>query len=208
MEITNRDELRTVYREPSGAPLDKVIGTLDQHCIDFLEKSPFMVLSTADTNGVVDGSPKGGQPGFARVLDDGSVGWADSAGNNRLDSFENIVGNSSVALLFMIPGLGETLRINGTASLSTDPDLCSSFTLGDRPAKVVVRVDVAEAYVHCALAFRRSSLWNTDSWLGADELPNGVAMLKDHAAIEGPVAAVEEVYEAALDETIWQPGGE
>ena len=208
MSIDSHEELRTVYREATGAPLDKVIGELDQHCIGFLAKSPFMVLSTADANGVVDGSPKGGVPGFARVLDDGSVAWADSAGNNRLDSFENIVRNPSVALLFMIPGLGETLRINGTAQLLTNPELCSSFTLGSKPAKVVVRVAVEEAYVHCALAFRRSSLWEPDTWLDDTDRPNGVAMLKDHASIPDSTEAVEKIYEAALDEGIWEPGGQ
>lgn len=207
-QIQNHEQLRTVYREPIGAPLDKVITELDAHCVDFLAKSPFMVLSTADADGAVDGSPKGGKPGFARVLNDGRVAWADSAGNNRLDSFENIVRNNSVALLFMIPGLGETLRISGTAELSTDPVLCAQFSFGSRAAKVVAVVEVHEAYVHCALAFRRSGLRNPGTWLGEDELPNGVSMLKDHAAIEAPVALVEQDYEEALDETIWMPGGE
>ena len=206
--IDNHDELRTVYREPTGAPLDKVISELDAHCVDFLAKSPFMVLSTADADGVVDGSPKGGKPGFARVLEDGRVAWADSAGNNRLDSFENIVRNNSVALLFMIPGLGETLRINGTAELSTDADLCAQFTLGSRPAKVVVVVAPHEAYVHCAAAYRRSELWNPDTWLSSDERPNGVAMLKNHAAIDGSVEEIEAIYDDALDAGKWKPGGD
>ncbi len=154
MALTSRDDLRTIYREAKE---------LDHHCVNFLAKSPFMVLSTADENGVVDGSPKGGEPGFARVLADGRVGWADSSGNNRLDSFENVVRNPSVAMLFMIPGLNETLRINGTAELLTDPELGEQLSLGGRPAKVVVAVTVEEAYMHCAKAFRRASLWEPDT---------------------------------------------
>lgn len=206
--IDDHESLRRVYRDPKGAPLDKVVTELDAHCVDFLAKSPFMVLSTADAAGTVDGSPKGGQPGFARVLDSGQVAWADSAGNNRLDSFENIVRNNSVALLFMIPGLDETLRINGTAELSTDPELCAKFTLGTKPAKVVVVVSVHEAYVHCAAAYRRSSLWKPDTWLGKDERPNGVAILKDHAAIDGSVESIEQLYDEALDAGKWEPGGD
>ena len=122
MALTSRDDLRTIYREAKGGAVDKVIHELDHHCVNFLAKSPFMVLSTADENGVVDGSPKGGEPGFARVLADGRVGWADSSGNNRLDSFENVVINPSVAMLFMIPSLNETLRINGTARLRDEAE--------------------------------------------------------------------------------------
>lgn len=205
--LTSREDLRTVYRQPRGGAVDKVIHEIDEHCIEFLAKSPFMVLSTADDNGVVDGSPKGGEPGFAAVLDDGRVAWADSSGNNRLDSFENVVRNPSVALLFMIPGLHETLRINGTAELSTDPELCEQFPLGGKPAKVVVAVTVAEAYIHCAKALRRASLWDTESWLPSGEVPSAIEMLRDHAAIDASVDVIAEGYEADTVATLWKPGG-
>jgi len=206
MALTSREDLRSIYREAKGAPLDKVIHELDQHCADFLAKSPFMVLSTADADGVVDGSPKGGEPGFARVMADGRVAWADSSGNNRLDSFENVVANPSVALLFMIPGLNETLRINGTAELLTDPDLCAEFSLGGRPAKVVAVVTPREAYLHCAKAFRRASLWEPDTW--SQELPSGAEILRDHAAFDMPVDVLEDAYQADIEATLWNPGGE
>ncbi len=207
MALTSRDDLRTIYREARGGAVDKVIHELDHHCSDFLAKSPFMVLSTADADGTVDGSPKGGEPGFASVLDAGRVAWADSSGNNRLDSFENVVDNPSVALLFMIPGLHETLRINGTAELVTDPDLCEQFSLGGKPAKVVAVVTVTEAYMHCAKALRRARLWDTDSWTEKNELPSGVEMLRDHAAIDAPVDVIAEGYEADVKATLWNPGG-
>jgi len=207
MALTSRDDLRMIYREARGGAVDKVIHELDHHCRDFLAKSPFMVLSTADANGTVDGSPKGGEPGFAREIDGGRVAWADSSGNNRLDSFENLVANPSVAMLFMIPGLNETLRINGTAALLTDSDLCESFSLGDKPAKVVVAVTVDEAYMHCAKAFRRASLWEPESRLEAEALPSGVEMLRDHAAIDAPVEVLAERYEADTKATLWAPGG-
>ena len=208
MALTSREDLRTIYREAQGGAVDKVITELDHHCRDFLAKSPFMVLSTADADGVVDGSPKGGEPGFARVLDDGRVGWADSSGNNRLDSFENLVANPSVAMLFMIPGLNESLRINGTAELSTDEALRTEFAFGDRPAKVVVAVTVVEAYIHCAKAYRRASLWDPESWPADGERPDGIEMLRDHAAIDAPVEVIAEHYEADVKKTLWSPGGE
>jgi len=208
MALTSKDDLRTIYREAKGGAVDKVIHELDEHCADFLAKSPFMVFSTADADGMVDGSPKGGDPGFAKVLPDGKVGWADSSGNNRLDSFENVVDNPSVAMLFMIPGLNETLRINGTASLETDPVLCEKFALGGRAAKVVAVVTVHEAYMHCAKAFRRASLWEPESWLAAEALPSGVEMLRDHASIDAPVDVIQESYDADVEATLATPGGQ
>ena len=166
-----------------------------------------MVLSTADADGVVDGSPKGGQPGFARALDEHRLAWADSSGNNRLDSFENMVANPSVGLLFMIPGLDETLRVNGTSELSTDSTLCEQFAFGDRPAKVVVVVTIDEAYMHCAKAFRRAALWDPESWIEKDSLPSGVCMLRDHAAIDADVETIDAGYQADIEATLWSPGG-
>lgn len=159
MTIESVDGLREIYRPASGGAVAKVIGLLDEHCRDFLATSPFFVLSTADTDGRCDGSPKGGHPGFVEMLDEHRVAWADYSGNNRLDSFENIVDNAGVALLFLIPGLSETLRINGRAELSTDPELRERFAIDGRTAKVVVVVHVTEAYVHCAKALRRSDRW-------------------------------------------------
>lgn len=207
MQLSSTDDLRTLYRPARGGAVDKVIDHIDQHCIEFLAKSPLLVLSTADANGVVDGSPKGGEPGFVEALDPHRIAWADSSGNNRLDSFENIVDNPSVAALFLIPGLPETLRVNGTAELSTDPELCARFTLGGRPTKVVCVVTVTEAYIHCAKALKRSSLWDTDTWLGDDELPDAVCMLRDHAAIDAKVEEIRAGYDDDVDATLWSPGG-
>ena len=191
MRLGTAQDLRSVYRQPNRGPIDKVIHRLDHHCADFLSKSPFFVLSTANADGVCDGSPKGGPPGFVEVLDEQRLAWADYSGNNRLDSFENLVTNASVALLFLIPGLDETLRVNGTADLVTDAALCDRFAVGDKPARVVVVVTVAEAYVHCAKALRRAELWAPDSWLDPGDLPSGSCMVKDHAHVDLDVAVIE-----------------
>lgn len=201
-------DLRTVYRNATGGAVDKVITELDEHCRQFLALSPFMVLSTADANGVVDGSPKGGEPGFVRMLDERRIAWADSAGNNRLDSFENIVVNPAVAVLAMIPGLAETLRINGTAELVTDPQVCAEFRLGAKPARVVVVVTVGEAYLHCSKALKRSTLWQPESWPGVDALPDAMCIFRDHASIPVEADAMRTVYDADAEATLWEPGGE
>ena len=207
MTIESVDDLRQIYRPAAGAAVAKVIGALDDHCRDFLAKSPFFVLSTADADGRCDGSPKGGSPGFVQMLDEHHVAWADYSGNNRLDSFENVVDNAHVALLFLVPGLNETLRVNGVARLSTDAELGERFAVDGRPAQVVVVVTVDEAYVHCAKALRRGALWEPESWIDDAERPNAAAMLKDHAAIDVPAEIVEQALARDLDETLWRPGG-
>ncbi len=208
MTIESVDGLREIYRAASGGAVEKVISVLDEHCRDFLAKSPFFVLSTADGEGQCDGSPKGGRAGFVEMLDEHRVAWADYSGNNRLDSFENVVDNASVALLFLIPGLSETLRINGTAELSTDTELRERFAVDGRPAKVVAVVTVDEAYVHCAKALRRSALWESESWIDAGRRPNAAAMLKDHAAYDIPTEVVEDALAKDLEATLWTPGGQ
>lgn len=208
MTIDSVDGLREIYRPASGAAVAKVISSLDDHCRDFLSKSPFFVLSTADSDGVCDGSPKGGHAGFVEMIDEHRLGWADYSGNNRLDSFENVVTNPGVALLFLIPGLDETLRVNGAAELSTDPELCERFATGGRPAKVVVVVTVAEAYVHCAKALRRSELWDADSWLDAGDRPNASVMFRDHAVLDVPAEVIHDALEQDLVDTLWRPGGD
>jgi len=207
MLLESPDDLRTMYRQPRGGAVDKVVDRLDQHCLDFLAASPLLVLSTADGDGRCDGSPKGGEPGFARALDEHRVAWADSSGNNRLDSFENIVRNPNVAALFLVPGLDETFRINGTAELSTDPELCSQFELGGRPAKVVCVVTVREAYLHCAKALRRASIWEPATWPSDGDRPDAMCMLRDHARIDVETEALREGYSADVEATLWKPGG-
>jgi PPOX class probable FMN-dependent enzyme len=207
MRLESVDDLRDIYRPPGRGPVDKVIHHLDGHCVDFLGKSPFFVLSTANADGVCDGSPKGGPAGFVQALDGQRLAWADFSGNNRLDSFQNLVTNSSVALLFMIPGLDETLRVNGRAELVTDPELCERFAIDGKPVRVVVVVTVNEAYIHCAKALRRAALWSPESWLDHSHLPSAACIVKDHANLDAALPEIEEARERDLETTLWQPGG-
>ena len=208
VRLSSIEDLRGVYRPPGKGPVEKVIHQLDPHCVDFLAKSPFFVLSTADADGVCDASPKGGPPGFVHVLDEHRLAWADLSGNNRLDSFQNLVGNPSVALLFLIPGLDETLRVNGTAELVTDPELCQRLAIDGRPPRVAVVVVVAEAYVHCAKALRRAELWSTEHWLDADELPSAASMVKDHVGLDVPLDVIQQARDEDLAATLWRAGGD
>jgi PPOX class probable FMN-dependent enzyme len=208
MRLTSVDDLRGIYRPPVGGPVDKVIHLLDAHCVDFIAKSPFFVLSTASADGVCDGSPKGGPAGFVQVLDERRLAWADFSGNNRLDSFQNLVANESVALLFMIPGLDETLRVNGRAELVVEPELRERFAIAGKPARVVVVVTVDEAYIHCAKALRRAGLWSPDSWLDASQVPSAACIVRDHAKIDAELEVIEHHRAENLRTTLWEPGGD
>jgi uncharacterized protein len=208
MPLASVADLREHYRPPGSNPIKKVIHHLDAHCADFIAKSPFFVLSTADADGVCDGSPKGGPAGFVQVLDEHRLAWADLSGNNRLDSFQNLVTNDHVALLFLIPGLDETLRVNGSAELVTDPDLGWRVAVDGKPARVAVVVTVDEAYVHCAKALRRAELWSTDHWLATEELPSAACMVRDHVGLDIDLETYEAARERNLRETLWRPGGD
>ncbi len=179
MEITTLDALRQHFPAAQGRAVLKQIGHLDRHCRDFLALSPFLVLSTCDRQFNLDASPRGGEPGFVKVGAEGELLIPDAPGNNRLDSFENIVATGQVGLLFMIPGFDETLRINGQAVLSMAPQDIAACTTERRAPKVVVRVKVTAAYLHCAKAFMRSKLWADASRVNRSVLPTLGQMIND-----------------------------
>lgn len=199
-------DLRELYVDPGIRGQAKVIHAIDDNCRSFLAHCTFVVVASADAEGRCDASPKGGEPGFIQAIDDRHVAWADLSGNNRLDSFQNIVANSSVGLLCVIPGLDETLRINGSATLSTDPDLLERFAVAGKRAKVVVVVEVDEAYIHCAKAFRRGAMWKPEAWPDRSDMPTIGCMLRDHAQIAVEPEVVTASLEQNYAETLWETG--
>ena len=162
--------------------LNKQIDRLDQHCRAIIAKSPFLLLGTSDTTGRCDVSPKGDYPGFVRVLDDKTIAIPDLPGNNRLDTLTNMLHNPQVGLLFMIPGMNETLRVNGTVRLVRDAVLLESMASRANP-KLAIVVDVQEVFSHCPKAFMRSKLWAVESQIDRSELPSFAEILRDHAAL-------------------------
>ncbi len=206
--LTTAAELREWYRDPGARGQAKVVHTLDANCRAFLEHCPFFILASADAEGRCDASPRGGGAGFVRVLDDRHLAWGDLSGNNRLDSFQNVVANPAVGMLCMIPGMDETLRINGRATVTTDQAVCAGVSVDGRTAKVAVVVEVDEAYIHCAKALRRGGLWSPDRWPDRSALPTAACMLRDHLDFDGDPAIIEENLEANYRATLWEPGGE
>ena len=207
--ITSAEGLREVYRDPSKPALAKQIDHLDDNCRAFIAHAPFVVLASADDQGRCDVSPKGGPPGFVTVLDDHRLGIPDLSGNNRLDSMENLVRNAGIGLLFCIPGFDETLRVNGRAEITTDPAVLDVCTVRDIRPRVVIGVNVEEAFIHCAKALRRASLWDPSAWPDLADLPSAACMLRDHYAMpELDIDAVTKRLETSYATTTWLAGGE
>ena len=187
MPIQTLAELRALYAAPTERALKKQLSALDGHCQRFIALSPFVVMSTAGPTGALDASPRGGAPGFIRVPDAHTLLIPDAPGNNRLDSLDNIIASGQIGLIFLIPGVDETLRVNGSAVLSTDPDDIARCTDERRVPKLVIRVQVRDAYLHCAKALMRSRLWSPDSKIARSALPTSGEMLADHTGIHTPL---------------------
>src|SRR5689334_23365886 len=154
--VTSEEALRDLLGHPSELVIKKQLPALDRHCRNYIALSPFMLLGTANAAGDCDVSPRGDAPGFVAVLDDKYIAIPDRPGNRRIDSLRNIVQNGKVGLLFMIPGVEETLRINGRACLTREPALLERLTARGKVPTLAIGVEVEEAFLHCAKAFKRS----------------------------------------------------
>ena len=163
MTDTANCDLASIYPKPSERVLAKARPSLDAHSKKFIEMSPFCVLATSGSDGSVDASPRGGTPGFVHVAGPNSLLMPDRSGNNRIDSFRNIVeGSGLLQMIFFVPGIDETLRVGGRGTLSSDPELIATMIEFGKPPRAVLRIDVREAYFHCGKALMRSKLWSAE----------------------------------------------
>jgi len=178
--------LLALYPAPGERAVKKQLDALDRHCLRFIALSPFVVLATGSRDGRMDASPRGGTAGFVRAIDTRTLLIPDAAGNNRLDSLRNIADNAHVGLLFMLPGVEETLRVNGAARLSRAPLHLQHFADEKKPPRLVIEVSVHEAYLHCAKAFMRSRLWQAERHVPRSELPSMGQMINDQTGIDAP----------------------
>ena len=194
------------YAKPSPLVLAKDIGRLDPHIQRFIEMAPFCCVATADAEGNQDVTPRGDPPGAFKVLGPNALALPDRPGNNRLDTLRNIVENPNVGLIFLIPGIGETVRVNGTARLSVDPDLLASMAVEGKAPRAAIVVSVRQAFLHCAKAFHRAKLWRADAQMSRTALPSLAKMLGDQIGltIEQQKAA-EERTERAYRDGLWAP---
>jgi PPOX class probable FMN-dependent enzyme len=168
--ITTLEELEALYGLPAETSTAKVADRVTPHYRAFIDAAPFAVLATCGPEGL-DCSPRGDRPGFVRVADERTLLVPDRRGNNRVDSLRNVVRDPRVALLFLIPGAGNTLRVNGRAHLTTDPELLASFAVNGQPPRSVIVVTAEAVYFQCARAVVRSDLWNPVKHVDPDSLP-------------------------------------
>ncbi len=180
--IDDPHALRAHMGEVSPLADRKVLARLDGHCRRFIELSPFLVIATADADGRVDASPRGDPPGFVRVLDDTTLLLPDRPGNNRVDSFANLLASPGVGLIFFVPGFEETLRVNGTARVSTDAEALADSAIAGRVPRTGVLVQVEEAFFHCAKALKRAQLWNPAVQVERRTFPSLGRILADQIA--------------------------
>jgi PPOX class probable FMN-dependent enzyme len=207
--VTDEAALREIYRDPSETVRQKVLARLDAHARGFIAASPFVLIGTTSSDGTGDVSPKGGPPGFVVVLDDERIAIPDLSGNNLLDTITNVVRGSGIGLIFLVPGVDETLRVNGRACLTTAPDVLDACAVKDKRPKAAIGVSVTQQYMHCAKAFRRSELWNSDTWPDRASLPTLGCIIRDQRPdlAEVPAETIDALLEADYAATLWEPGG-
>jgi uncharacterized protein len=185
-------DLPTIYPAPSPRVIAKARPEIDAHAKKFIAMSPFCVLATSGSDGSVDASPRGGNPGFVRVEGPNQLLMPDRAGNNRIDSFRNIVeGSGFVQLIFFVPGIDETLRVGGKGKLSAEPELLAAMEEFGKLPRAVLNITVHEAYFHCGKALMRSKLWSPDARVERQVLPSISEVIHDQTRLGEPESQAE-----------------
>lgn len=202
--ITTIDQLREHVPMPREAAIRKQIARLDEHCRAFIARSPFVFLATSNAAGDCDVSPKGDAPGFVQVLDDETLVIPDRPGNQRADSLRNILENPRAGLLFVIPGVEWTLRVNGRAEIVRDADVRQRMAVNGKTPALAIAIAVEEAFMHCPKCFIRAKMWDTDQWMSPEDQPSFAAILRDQAKYdEVPVEAIEKALAADAEKNLY-----
>jgi PPOX class probable FMN-dependent enzyme len=199
--ITDASALRDFYGDISQLAQMKELTRLDKHCRAFIALSPFLVLATSDAEGRLDASPRGDAPGFVLVLDDTMLLLPDRPGNNRVDSYGNVVANPGVGLIFFVPGIDETLRVNGRASVTTDASLLADAEAMGKVPRAGLLIAVEQAFFHCAKALKRSHLWDAGRHVERGSFPSLGKIIADQTAqcsVEDAEARIADGYKNRL----------
>ena len=206
LDAAQAAELVASYPAVSKLAAAKDIGRLDVHLGRYIAMSPICFVATADKTGKQDVTPRGDPPGAFKVLDEKTIAFADRPGNNRLDTLKNILENPEIALIFLLPGTNETVRVAGTARLSTDPDLLGAMAVQGKEPKCAIVVSVRQAYLHCAKALLRSKLWTGEYAQPKGTFPSIARMIGDQVGMtEEQKKLGEERVEKSYKETLWAP---
>jgi len=191
-QITDKTALRAVIDAPMALAATKEMPALDRHCRHFISLSPFLCLSSMSADGKADVSPRGDPPGFVKVLDDKTVLIPDRKGNRRLDTMQNILEQPSVAAIFFVPGIEETLRINGKASITQDRALLDDMEVQGRPPALGIKIEIETVFFHCAKALKRSRLWDPETRIDRADFPRYGQVIKDQRNPGGSVDEIED----------------
>jgi PPOX class probable FMN-dependent enzyme len=195
--VTDERELREMLGEPASRSVLKERPALDDHFRAFIARSPFLLMATSGADGTCDVSPKGDAPGFVLVLDARRIAIPDRPGNKRFDGMKNLLANPHIGLIFVVPGRDETLRINGRAWITKDPDLLARCTAQGKTPQLAIGVEVEQCFLHCAKAFLRSKLWRHTEWPAPDALASMAQVLHDQIK---PAGVSVQDYECEMEE--------
>lgn len=202
MSKLDLDGLNKLYRQPHPLVVAKTLDHIERHGRRFIELSPFCVISSAGPDGRQDVSPRGGEPGFVHVADEKTLLLPDRGGNNRLDNIRNMLsGSGQIGMMFLIPGVDDVFRVNGRVEVLDDADLLQAFIEFGKPPKVILRVTVEEAFIHCPKALMRGRLWDPTAQIDRALLPSGTEMFTDQLGLPKPTepeAVIVEAYRKDL----------
>lgn len=196
--ITTRERLREISNPPSFRASNKVIDHIDEICRQFIAACPFVVVASRGADGRIDVSPKGDPAGFVAVLDDKTLAIPDRVGNNRLDTFENLLAHPEIGLIFMIPGHSDTLRISGIGKIVRDCALQTRFAVNGKSPNLILVIEVAEVFLHCPKCVLRSRLWNSQHWPDRSTLPSLAHAIVTHAKSGETEADVQAVIDHGI----------
>ncbi|MBG86899.1 MAG: pyridoxamine 5'-phosphate oxidase [Verrucomicrobiales bacterium] len=201
--IASELQMREVMGEPSQLVVDKAVDHLDQHSRAFIKKCPFVVIATTDGNTRIDASPKGDAPGFVQILDERTLVIPDRPGNRRADTFRNVLRHPWLGLIFLVPGMRETLRVNGKAVVTRDQDLRAKLAVNGKTPDLLLGVEIKEVLFHCGKCMIRSGLWTPEKWESCEGLPSLAESLAAVSDAAGDVDELQEAIERAYREKLY-----
>jgi uncharacterized protein len=201
--VTSEDEIRAVVGYPPQRSMAKVINSIDEYSKRFIAHAPFVFIASAGADGSIDISPKGDPAGFVRVIDQKTLAIPDRLGNRRIDTFRNVLRNSNLGLIFIIPGITYTLRVSGQALIVRDLDLRASLAVNDKMPDHVLVVHVERVLSHCPKCMIRSGLWQPEAWPDTTNLPTFAETLKAHANLAESIEAIQTIIERGNRERLY-----
>jgi len=202
-QIKTTDQLRQIYKLPKGRAVEKVFNRFEKHSRNFIAHSPFLIIGSARKDGIGDVTPRGEEPGFVKIIDDTTLAIPDRPGNNRLDTLSNLIENPAIGLIFLLPGIRETLRVNGTATIIVDDPRLEALAVNDRVPAAGILVKTSEVYFHCGKALLRSRLWDSDKQVDHTVFPTLGQIMADQIPTDQSGDEIDESLEHSYENQLY-----